>query len=73
MRSSQEINEERYAEKLAQMEAKRRKAIEDGLNRIDSLDQDKVGQDLPRSAYVKRAHEDLKRIMRQADIAPGDE
>jgi hypothetical protein len=72
VQSSQEINEQKYADKIAAMEAKRRKAIADGLNSIESLDQDKVGKELPKSAYVQHAHDDLKRIMRQANIVDGE-
>lgn len=68
MRSSQEINEEKYADRLAELERKRRKAIEDGLNRIESLDQDKVGKELPKSAYVEHAHSDLKRLLARTNI-----
>jgi hypothetical protein len=68
MRSSQEISIEKHAEKIAEQERKRLKAIEDGLNRLDSLDQDKVGQELPKSAYVAHAHEDLKRLLARTNL-----
>jgi hypothetical protein len=68
MRSSQEINEEKYEAKLKEMEHKRRQAIVDGLNRLDSLDTDKVAQELPKSAYVTAAHEGLKKILRTANL-----
>lgn len=73
MRSTQELNEERHADKLAQLEAKRRKAIEDGLQKLESLDADRISEELPREAYVRHAHEDLRRIMKKAQLTAAEE
>lgn len=70
MKSTQELYAEKYEEKIAAKEAARLKAIRDGLNQITSLDQDKVGQELPRSAYVAHAHEDLRKIMVKGHTVP---
>lgn len=73
MRSTQEYNLEKNAEKIEALERKRQKAIEDGLNRIDSLDDDKVSQELTHRDYVAAAHAGLRKILKHAQIADGDE
>jgi hypothetical protein len=68
VKSTQETNLERNADKIDALERKRLQAIERGLQNLESLDTERVAQELTREDYARHAAGELKRIMRTTEI-----
>jgi hypothetical protein len=69
IKSSQEIAEEKYADRIAAAERKRLKAFEDGLNSLESLgitdDRERLSS---KAEYHKHAEKELRRLMTRANL-----